>query len=161
MVPSSRSLSEGPFVIQALRLLIYLDQLDRELATLLMMYYSEGDGEVEQLIMQYFISKGVTDPHEYFPRELNLRLASPEFTISEVLTKSKELFDQWTEEYYISKGGRPTKSNIPKKTFRTRGKPQGKTASPSIPVYNPVEVINYFVIMEHERELARLVSGAT
>ena len=166
--PSSLSLAERPFVIQALKLLIFLDRLDNDLTSLLMMYCGEGDRDVESMAMQYLSSKGVSDPHQYLPRELKERLSSTELVPS---TASRELLDLWAEDYLqtlgvkiagpAAGGKRAGRSGVPGgQQFLTRqqtggrGRTKAKT-TPSLPQYNPVDVLNHFVRMEHERELAR------
>ena len=194
--PSSLSLAERPFVLQALKLLIFLDLLDSDMTSLLMMYCGEGDAEIEGMAMQYLESKGVSDPHHYLTRELKERLSSTDL-LPTSSTLSRSLLDSWAAEYLQTVGvkvvNKPATQTGGKKTGKTNGKQQredkktagrtvgnsnrtgnaiggvhtGRTASTAaaaanshtLPQYNPIDVLNYFVKMEHERELARLVTA--
>lgn len=77
------------------------------------------------------------------------------------------MLDQWAEEYFTSSGmklpkvavaggRRPLRAGGPRK--QPLGKGDRRVAPPPLPQYNPVDVINHFVKMEHERELARLAT---
>lgn len=188
--PSSLSLAERPLVLQALKLLIFLDLLDSDMTSLLMMYCGEGDTEIEGMAMQYLESKGVSDPHHYLTRELKERLSSTDL-LPTSSTLSRSLLDSWAAEYLQAVGvkvtSKPATQTGRKKPGKANGRQQRgdkKTASHTgnngvninrtgatigtgsvvtansytLPQYNPIDVINYFVKMEHERELARLAT---
>ena len=188
--PSSLSLAERPFVLQALKLLIFLDLLDSDMTSLVMMYCGEGDAEIEAMAMQYLERKGVSDPHHYLTRELKERLSSTDLLPSSS-TLSRSLLDSWAAEYLQAVGvkdtSKPATQTGVKKPGKTNGRQQrgdkktaGRTGggitgnatggvrnghigatvnSHTLPQYNPIDVLNYFVKMEHERELARLATA--
>ena len=106
--------------------------------------------------LDYFQSKGVSDPHKYFPRELDSNFASSSSQLSELVVKSSVWLESWSKEYLKSKGvkiPREPATNQKRSTLRsTKSQPMMK-----LPHCEPVEVINHFVKIEHEKELARFV----
>ena len=174
--PSTLSLAERPFVLQALKLLVFLDLLDSDMTSLLLMYCGEGDREIEGMSMQYLESKGVSDPHHYLTRELKEQLSSTDLMPTSS-SLSRSLLDTWAAEYLQTVGVKVTSKPVAQTGGRKVGKVTGrqqrgaKKAAPgaagaagggasaaaviTLPQYNPIDVINYFVKMEHERELAR------
>ncbi len=107
------------------------------------------------LFTEYFHSKGVTDPHNYFSREMSTSLVGSTPHLSELMAKSHTWLDSWSVDYLKSKGVKiPSRQTDKRKlTLRsTKSQPIMK-----LPHCDPIEVINHFVRTEHERELARSV----
>ncbi len=104
--------------------------------------------------LDYFQSRGVTDPHKYFYRELDTNFTSSTSLLSEIIAKSSLWLESWSVDYLKSKGVKvprqapPTKSNL----RSTKSQPIMK-----LPPCDPIDVVNHFVKIEHEKELARLV----
>ena len=149
---SSKNLAERLLVLRILKFIIYLDKLDSSLTPLLMGLYSEGDSEIQTLLLEYFKHKGVEDPYHYFPREIESTLTSSlTVSLGDMITKSTEWLDMWAEDYLRKQGVKISKKGTTRKsTSRTNSR-----RSISLPSYDPIEVINYFVRTEHEKELAK------
>ena len=167
---SAQSLAERQLVIKSIELLVYIGPLDSKLTSLLMAYSTEGDREIRQLVMGFLGDRGLKDPLGYFTRELdNMVLASGSET-DELVRCSSEWLDTWAEDMFLSKG-----IKLPKKKEPERRRMSVATSSPvtkppgakqkqvvrqtsslsSLPAYNPVDVINHFVKVARERELAK------
>ena len=136
-------------ITKSVKLLIQLNIMDDEIATVLMALYSEGFPELQDLIMGFFQSKGLEDPHNYFARELDSSISSGT-SLTEMMVKSTDWMDSWRKDYYqdnkqllgVRGGGGKGKAGIHRKQ--------------SLPSScDPIEVINYFVRLEHEKALAR------
>ena len=136
-------------ITRSVKLFIHLNVMDDEIATVLMALYSEGFPELQDLIMGFFQSKGLEDPHNYFARELDSSISSGT-SLTEMMVKSNEWMGSWRKDYYqdnkqllgVRGGGGKGKTGIHRKQ--------------SLPSScDPIEVINYFVRLEHEKALAR------
>ena len=54
-------------MVQALKLLLYLNQMDTTMANVLLTHYIEGDLELKAMILDYLVKHGLNDPLGYFP----------------------------------------------------------------------------------------------
>ena len=167
---SARSLAERQLVIKCTELLVYMGPLDSKLTALLMAYSTEGDREIRQLMMGFLGDRGVEDPLGYFTRELDSMVLVSGSETDELVRCSSEWLDTWAEDMFLSRGIKLPKKKEPE---RRRGSvavtsfvakiPGAKqkqvvrrTSSLSrLPSYDPVEVINHFVKVARERELAK------
>ena len=109
--------------------------------------------------LDYLESKGVNDPYKYFPREMDTQLTGSGMQLSDMVTKSTVWLDTWAEDYLKTKGVRllktPATCTKGQSLRSIKSQPVLKGRVKNLPVYNPVEVINHFVKMEHERAMAR------
>lgn len=143
-----KSFTERQLIIKIIKLLIHLGgKLDNLLASVFMGLYSEGDTEIQSLIIEYFHSQGLEDPQKYFSRELTIAISGD--SLSNLINRSSEWIDSWAEDYLLREKGVKTAKKSSSKANAT-----GKR-SQSLPVYSTIDVINYFVHMEHQKELAR------
>ena len=109
-----------------------------------MAVYSEGDTEIQLLVIDYFQLQGLDDPHRYFSRELTTNIFGN--SLQDMIHKSNDWIDTWLEDYLRSKGVKITKKFSSKTALATTDRQKS---------YNIIDVINYFVRSEHEKELAR------
>ena len=116
---------------------------------------------VSFLHLEYFQSKGVTDPHKYFSREMDTNLASSDSRIFDLVVKSSAWLESWSVDYLKSKGIKvpPGQSPGDKKRASTMRSTKSQPVM-KLPFCDPIEVINHFVRTEHERELARYMYQA-
>ena len=106
--------------------------------------------------LDYLESKGVNDPYKYFPREIDTQLTGSGMQLSDMVAKSTIWLDTRAEDYLKTKGVRLLKTpatSTKGQSFKSQPVLKGRVKN--LPVYNPVEVINHFVKMEHERAMAR------
>ena len=54
-MPSSQHIYERHFVHKSLQLLLYIDELDSTLTSILMGYYSEGNSEIQDMILGIYV----------------------------------------------------------------------------------------------------------
>ena len=150
---SSRKLPEKNLMTNSIKLLTHLNVLDNEVATTLMGLYSDGSSELKELIISFFQLKGLDDPHNYFARELDSSMSSGT-SITDMIAKSTDWLDIWRKDYYSEskqqqEGGGGKGGSKGKGTHR-------KSSTLEVPMYtNPIDVINYFVRLEHEKSLAK------
>ena len=106
--------------------------------------------------VDFFQSKGVTDPHKYFYRELDTNLAASNTLITDLMVKSSIWLESWSMDYLKSKGVKIPRQAPP--TNQRKSSLRSTKSQPNIklPACNLIEVINHFVKVEHEKELARL-----
>ena len=167
---SARSLAERQLVIKSIELLVYIGPLDSKLTALLMAYSTEGDREIRQLVLGFLGDKGLEDPLGYFTRELDNLVPVSGSETDELVRCSSEWLDAWAEDMFLSKG-----LKFPKKKESEKRRGSVATSSPaaktptakqkqvvrqtsslsSLPVYDPVDVINHFVKVAREREFAK------
>lgn len=167
---SARSLAERQLVVKSIELLMYVSPLDNKLTSLLMAYSTEGDHELRQLVMGFLGDNGLEDPFGYFTRELDNTVLVSGSETSQLVRCSSDWLDTWAEDMLLSHGVKlPKKKEIEKKggsvpissaVTKTPGGKQKQVAQwagsrSSLPVYNPVDVINHFIKVEREKALAR------
>ena len=130
-VLSTRVKYEKPLVMQALKLLFYLDRMDRHLTTLLMVDYIEGDEELRADIAEYFKQHGLKDPQCYFeaamlkiPEVKKGVVAKGELAKAESLgtrtvhSRCEEWMQHWNEEYHTKHHSKHAKKLHPKKEVK-------------------------------------------
>ena len=170
---------EKMFVLNGLQLLMYLDKMDAELAVLLMVHYIEcDDSDQRTIIMNYFKRHGLKDPHQYFTAammEMPLDSSPTPLCTNDLFNKAQDWLDYWAEELSLAKPKKSTRlthtlkcffhvshliiaRKSPKTPKETRQKVGFLTTEASLcPDYKPIDVINYFISVEHERVMARYV----
>jgi hypothetical protein len=146
---STKNFAQRQLIIKIFNLLIHMGICpDKALTSCLMGIYSEGDHEVQNLILEYLRMQGVVDPHKYFSKELMTNI-SHGHQLSKAVDKSDKWLDTWAEDYMREKEVKTVKKISPKAAALSKNKP------PSLPEYNTIDVINYFIQVEHQKELAR------
>lgn len=112
---------EKKFVIEGLKLLLFLNKMDSKFAVFLMLHYIEGDEELREQIMEYFFRHKLKDPVGYFKTAvINIpkfqRGAWSELSATstvETFLRCQEWMDYWTEEYRLDKYSKTLHSKKP------------------------------------------------
>lgn len=114
-IPSTQSMAERHLIINALKLIFQLSDLDGKLVAIMMLHYIQGDLEVKQLVQNNLTSRGVQDPEGYFERLLN-RMSVDDITITaDLLERSQSWLEEWAEQLSVSKGAKLLKTTSPTK----------------------------------------------
>ena len=108
-------MAERHLIINALKLIFQLSDLDGKLVAIMMLHYIQGDLEVKQLVQNNLTSRGVQDPEGYFERLLN-RMSVDDITITaDLLERSQSWLEEWAEQLSVSKGAKLLKTTSPTK----------------------------------------------
>ena len=153
---SVRKAPERNLMVNSIKLLTHLNVLDNEVTTTLMSLYSDGSHEVQELIISFLQLKGLDDPHNYFGRELDSSMSGA--SITDLIVKSTDWLDIWRKDYQSDSkqqqqgvGGAGGKGGS-----KGKGTHRKSSTLEVPPMYtNPIDVINYFVRLEHEKSLAK------
>lgn len=118
---SARIHYERPLVLEALKLQFYLNQMDPQLAMLLMVHYAEGDEDLKADIIEYFTRQGLKDPNGYFKAAMlkipavkkGLLPEGQSLSAGVVWARCEEWMEHWIEEFHTN--SMSSKSLHPKK----------------------------------------------
>ncbi|XP_019857172.1 PREDICTED: uncharacterized protein LOC109585500 [Amphimedon queenslandica] len=142
-------------MVNSIKLLTHLNVLDNEVTTTLMGLYSDASPDLQELIISFFQLKGLDDPHNYFAKELDSSMSGA--SITDLIAKSTDWLDIWRKDYHSDSKQQLGVGGGGKGGSKGKGTHRKSSTLEVPPMYtNPIDVINYFVRLEHEKSLAKL-----
>ncbi|XP_065827477.1 uncharacterized protein [Oscarella lobularis] len=164
---------EKLFILECLRLLFGIDAVDAFFVVELIVQFIDGDEEMREVVATYFLSMGLDDQNQYFiPKELDswdIWNLEEENRKSRLTAMASDWFQRWCGHYnrhlvgqlqgnaaIRSIQGRRGGMVSPRKK-QTKASERMKSIDESTAEsVKPIDVINYFVRIEHEKELEKL-----